>query len=256
MLPYITFMGRTIAMYGLMVLIGVLAATCVAVYLGKGIIKTEDIIFSILFGTIGVIIGAKVLYLTIEAPWIIAHWDDLMNNKELFMHLLTGGFIFYGGLIGGLLMVFIYCKKYHIPIFKLISIITPAIPLAHAFGRLGCLFAGCCYGIHYEGFGHIIFHNSPVAPNNIPLFPTQLSESILNFIVFIILFIYAKKRKGSKNTLALYLVLYSIMRFFMEFVRGDLIRGIYFGLSTSQWISILLLGFALWLFFQKPKNAS
>lgn len=255
MLPAISVFGHTVALYGLMILLGGIAGVLVAIYLGyKLSIKREDIIFSYLYGAIGLIVGAKILYLLIEMPWIIDNMDLLIQNPEYILSLFTGGFVFYGGLIGGLIMMHYYCRKYHVPMKDMLSVIIPAVPLVHAFGRLGCFFAGCCYGIHYEGPFSITFTRSGYAPNDVPLFPVQLMESAVNLLIFLILFFTARKKKQPGKILSLYLLMYSVMRFFMEFLRGDAVRGIFFGLSISQWVSILLFISGILLITRKPKK--
>ena len=151
--------------------------------------------------------------------------------------------MFYGSLIGGLLMVYIYCRKYKVSIPDLSVVVVPTIPLIHAFGRLGCFFAGCCYGIQYGGPASITFKSSPVAPNGVSLFPVQLVESAINLVIFMVLILYRRKNRNYKGIIILYLLLYSVSRFALEFVRGDIIRGFIFGLSTSQWISLLIIIF-------------
>ena len=238
MLPYINFFGKQIATYGLIIICGIMIGSIVAIlYFSKfNKIKRDDTLYSILYGIIGIVIGAKILYLLTNIQLLI-HSQDIVST---FLQMLNGGFVFYGGLIGGILGIFIYAKQFKIEFKPLLLTIVPVIPLVHSIGRIGCLFAGCCYGIEYNGFGAIIFHNSIIAPNEIPLFPTQIVECICNLIIFFILTITYKKFIGTYKTVGLYCILYSIVRFILEFFRGDLIRGIYLGLSTSQWISILI----------------
>ena len=170
--------------------------------------------------------------------------------------MLKGGFVFYGGLIGGILGVLVYSKQFKISFKELLLILLPVVPLIHGIGRIGCLCAGCCYGMEYHGFGAITFHNSLLAPNDVPLFPMQIVEAICNFVIFIVLLLTYKKFLGTYKTVGLYLVLYSVVRFTLEFFRGDLIRGIYFSLSTSQWISIVLfiVGIAIFVLEYKRKK--
>ena len=94
----------------------------------------------------------------------------------------------------------------------------------------------------------------PFAPNGIPLFPTQIIEAVCNLVIFFILLATYKKWIGTYKTLGLYFILYSIVRFTLEFFRGDLIRGIYFGLSTSQWISIVLFVIGVGIFIRNAKK--
>ena len=168
--------------------------------------------------------------------------------------MFKGGFVFYGGLIGGIIGVFLYAKQFKISFQSLILILIPVVPLIHAIGRIGCLLAGCCYGMEYHGFGAITFEHSSLAPNGVPLFPMQIVESINNVIIFLILLVTYKKFLGTYKTVGLYLILYSIVRFILEFFRGDLIRGIYFSLSTSQWISIILFIVGTCIFLHKSKE--
>ena len=124
------------------------------------------------------------------------------------------------------------------------------------FGRIGCLCAGCCYGIEYHGVGSIVFHNSEYTPNGIPLFPTQIVEAIFNFIIFIVLLLTYKKYLKTYKTIGLYCILYSILRFSLEFFRGDIERGIFFNLATSQWISIIIFitGIVIFIYENKRKD--
>ncbi len=252
MLPYINIFGRQIATYGFIIVLGIILGTMIAVfYFSKfNKVKKDDVFYSILYGVVGVVIGAKLLYLLTNIPLLLKS-ENILNT---LLQMLSGGFVFYGGLIGGILGIFIYSKQFKIEFKSLILTIVPVIPLVHAIGRIGCLCAGCCYGMEYHGFGAIIFHNSIFAPNEIPLFPTQIVECICNLLIFAILTITYKKFIGTYKTVGLYCILYSIVRFILEFFRGDLIRGIYLGLSTSQWISISLLIFGIIIFIKKEKS--
>jgi phosphatidylglycerol:prolipoprotein diacylglycerol transferase len=126
----------------------------------------------------------------------------------------------------------------------------PSVALAQGFGRIGCLLAGCCYGLETNSSLGIIFHDSHVAPNEVRLIPTQLISSGLDFLNFIVLLAIAKRKKADGQVAGFYLIFYSIGRFVLEFFRGDLIRGSVGSLSTSQFISIFLMviGVAIVLF--------
>lgn len=241
MLPIINIFGHEIATYGLLIFIGIFVGSIVAVmyYSRFHKVSKEDIIYSIIYGVLGMGIGGKILYLITCIPFLVENYANL-NFPETILQLFKGGFVFYGGLIGGILGIYIYAKQFKIEFKELILVIIPAVPLVHAFGRIGCFFAGCCYGIEYHGFGSITFHNTMFAPNNIPLFPVQIVEAMSNLIIFGILMITYKKYQGTYKTLTLYCILYSILRFILEFFRGDTARGIILNLSTSQWISIFL----------------
>lgn len=118
----------------------------------------------------------------------------------------------------------------------------PSVALAQAFGRIGCFLAGCCYGKETESAIGVIFKNSPFAPNGIKLIPTQLISSLLLFILTFVLVRYADKTwRRPFKVAGLYMILYSIGRFIIEFFRGDEERGNIGFLSTSQFISIFIL---------------
>lgn len=248
MLPTINILGLDYPMYMLMIILGIAIAILIANnYFRKfNDISKEDVFYSMIYALIGVIVGAKVLYIITIIP-------DLIKNFSQYniMDLLKGGFVFYGGLIGGIVGLYIYVKQFKLQFKSLFLTLMPVVPLIHAFGRIGCFCAGCCYGCEYDGIGHIIFHNSEVAPNNIPLFPVQLVESGINIIIFIILLLTYKKYIGTYKTVALYTTLYGISRFSLEFFRGDYERGIFFGISTSQWISIVIILIGIILFINK-----
>lgn len=255
MLPTINIFGFEVASYGLIIFIGIIIGGVIAIqYFSKfNELKKDDVLFAILYAVIGVGIGAKLLYILTNIPFLIENYQNL-DLWDTLMQMFKGGFVFYGGLLGGMLGVYIYAKQFKIPFKSLLLTLLPVVPLIHAIGRIGCLCAGCCYGMEYDGFGAVVFHNSVLAPNNVPLFPMQIVEAICNLIIFIILLCTYKKFLGTYKTLGLYLILYSIVRFILEFFRGDLIRGIYFSLSTSQWISIILLIFGIAIFIYEWRN--
>ena len=253
MLPYISILGRTIPTYGLLGFTGIVVAICFGVfYFSKFYdIKKEDIFYAAMFAMIGIGIGAKLLYIITILPDLIENFNSL-DWKTLIPRLLQGGFVFYGGLIGGVVGLYVYSKSFKISFKKLCMILIPVVPIFHSIGRIGCLLAGCCHGREYHGFGSITFYNTELAPIGVPLFPMQIVESICNLIIFIIILLTYKKFKGTYKTIALYAVLYSIVRFVLEFFRGDAIRGIII-LSTSQWISIafFIIGILLFIYDKK-----
>ncbi len=136
------------------------------------------------------------------------------------------------------------------------DMLIPSVALAQGFGRIGCFLAGCCYGKETDMPWGIVFHESKYAPNGIRLLPTQLISSGLDFLLFFVLVWYAKRKKGDGQIGGLYLILYSIGRFILEFYRGDLIRGNVGALSTSQFISIFTVAAGIALFVSSGKKKS
>ena len=171
------------------------------------------------------------------------------------MGYLVGGFVFYGGLFGGLLGAFLYTRRYGISFAKFCNTAIVSVPLIHAFGRLGCFCAGCCYGVPADPPLGLYFNNSPVAPHGVALFPVQLLEAGLNLLLFFVLALVFRKRRRL-SPVPVYLTSYAVIRFVLEYFRYDAVRGIFFGLSTSQWISVALaLGTGFFLFVRRRKMA-
>ena len=232
-----------------MIGIGVLAAYLTAEYRAKKKgLDNECIFWIVVWGLLGGLLGAKLLYYITEIKTIVANPRLLLN--------VTDGFVVYGGIIGGFAAAYIYLrwKKYE-PI-KYYDMAMPSIALAQGFGRIGCFLAGCCYGLETDSWIGITFHTSAYAPNNVSLIPTQLLSSGLNFLHYFILIFVAKRCKTDGLILGLYLILYSAGRFVIEFFRGDLIRGSVGPLSTSQFISIFIFiaGLAVVFWSVKRKN--
>ena len=149
----------------------------------------------------------------------------------------NGGLVFYGGLIGGIAGAILALKWQKLDINRVEQCMVPALPLGHAIGRIGCLLAGCCHGFEYNG---------PFAVKNLLLsaektyFPIQAVEAFLNLAIFVFLLWYGRKKRRTYHMLCLYLCMYSVVRFIIEFFRGDDIRGGFLTFSTSQWISLMI----------------
>ena len=155
------------------------------------------------------------------------------------IHILSA--LAAGGLLGGLAALLLYLHHFQLPYGVYLSSITPAVPLAHAFGRIGCFFAGCCYGIPYAPPIGICLKNAiGTAPTDIQLFPVQLLESGLDFLLAGLLQLCFRKRTRKTDVIPFYCIGYAGIRLFTERFRYDTERGIYFGLATSEWISLAL----------------
>ena len=141
----------------------------------------------------------------------------------------------------------VYTRMYKLNFWGMTDALVPSVPLMHAFGRLGCFCAGCCYGMPFPAPLGLSFDASPVAPHGVTLFPVQLLEAFLNLIIFGVLLLYARKPRGRGKIIGLYMSAYAVMRFLLEFLRFDAERGGFWGLSTSQWISLILLPIGLYL---------
>lgn len=238
----------TIHGYGLMIGIGIIAAYLMTEHLAKKKKMDPDPVFSLLvFGVLGGIAGAKVLY------WITV-LGDIIQDPSLIFRTLGDGFVVYGGIIGGILAGYIVCRVKKLSFWDYLDCATPSIALAQGFGRIGCLLAGCCYGMETDGWCAITFTNSQFAPNNVPLIPTQIFSSVFDFAHFALLYVITRRSKVSGFTSALYLIIYGVGRFIIEFFRGDMIRGSVGDLSTSQFISIFIVAFGVLLMMKKLRD--
>lgn len=251
MLPYIYIFGYPLPMYGVCAIVGMIIAVFMATRLANGCgLPKSDVVFASFYCGIGIIIGAKLMYFITMLPKFVSNFDVFLNNPFAVLIYVFSGFVFYGGLIGGALGVVIYCKQFKMPLKPFMEVAAPAIPLMHGIARIGCLCAGCCYGMEYHGPFAITYPENEMIDGlgGVPRFPTQLVETVVNLILFVFLYFMVKRGK-SKNgeALGVYAIVYSVMRFCLEFVRGDAVRGGFLGLSTSQWISLLLLPFGIWL---------
>lgn len=240
MYPYILLLGRKIPSYGICMVIGILVASSMALFRCKREkLDSNNLIIIITTSIGGAILGAKLIYILVSY-----HPMQIMNDIKVgnYNFLTGGGLVFYGGLIFGILGAEAGAKiaKTKLQLFE--KSIVPCIPFGHAIGRIGCFFAGCCYGIEYKGIGNVRYPNSITGIDpNVTLFPVQIVESITSICVGILLLQYSKKQICKYNTIILYWILYAIERFLLEFLRGDLERGVYIGLSTSQWISLIII---------------
>ena len=237
----------TIHGYGLMIALGIIIAGIVAQYRArKRQLSTESALNLILCALVGGFAGAKLLfYLTIL--------DQIIQDPSLLLNL-SDGFVVYGGIIGGIAACAVYCRHSSISFLNYADLLLPSVALAQGFGRIGCLLAGCCYGIPTSSVFSITFQHSNLAPNGIALVPTQIISSFLDLLNFFALILIAQRVKKLGVTTAAYLVFYSMGRFTLEFFRGDLNRGIVGVLSTSQIISIFTLGAGLVLLQYTQRN--
>lgn len=153
--------------------------------------------------------------------------------------------MFFGGLIGGLIIAIIYMKIKKLPIWKYLDILVLGVPIAHAFGRIGCFMAGCCFGAPSDLPWAVTFTDPKcfVSPEylGIPLHPVQLYESFGLLILFIILMVIRKYKQFDGQLICLYGMIYPVLRYSLETIRNDPRGFIFNGMfSTSQFISIFI----------------
>ncbi len=226
-------LGRQIPLYGLCWIAGIGVSALVAMLLiSKTTLEKYDFVCASVFSLIGGLIGAKLLFIMVSLKSIIE------NNVPLEA-VIRGGFVFYGGLLGGVAGLLIYTKMFNLKTLPFSDILSVVLPLGHAFGRVGCHFASCCYGKPYDGFMSVTYSETMGnTPLGVPLFPIQLLEAVLLILLFISLLTIYLKTENKGLITKVYLFVYAVLRFTLEFLRGDRERGVSLGISTSQIISL------------------
>lgn len=222
--------------YGVWVAIGVLVAFVIIEQYGKkaGVPeKTVDFVYYAILASIVVGFGSAALFQAVY---------DFIQNPAAGFHI-SGSITFLGGLIGGALCFFLasffYRKKLTGGYSTMLTVIPCAITAAHGFGRIGCFFAGCCYGKPTDSWLGVQFPDLPG-----PVHPTQLYESAFLFLLFAVLTVLFFRKKGKYN-FPIYLSAYGIFRFLNEFLRGDH-RGSFVGnVSPSQFWSLVMIAIGL-----------
>ena len=250
MLPFVSLFGLRVPMYGLCMALGILAGGGLMLARGKRMgCDVNDLIVVMACAAGGALLGAKGLYI-VSSYGLRAAWESLRRGDLRF--LTEGGLVFYGGLLGGMAgaLAGVYFTKQAPE--TVCALAAPSVPLGHAFGRLGCYFAGCCYGVAYDGPLAAI---TPYAPGG--RFPVQLLEAALNLALAAALLRLSRRRPRRLSLLYIYLALYAVERFLLEYLRGDEIRGSLGALSTSQIISAALLAASLALLWrERPGRAA
>ena len=143
--------------------------------------------------------------------------------------------------------MYLYCRRKKWNIIEMIDITVPGLAIAQGFGRIGCFLAGCCYGEETTSPLGVVFPENSLAPSGIHIHPTQIYSSIFDFLLGFILLYYSKKERKNGKVMGLYLIIYSIGRFLVEFLRDDS-RGNVGVLSTSQFIAIFTLVLGIIIF--------
>ena len=237
----------TVYSYGFMIAVGVFAAWLTAEYRAKKYrADTDQIFFLVLWCLVGGLLGAKLLF------WI-TEWKEVAADPGFILRTMTDGFVVYGGIIGGIIAGWLYSSITKLNFLKYFDLMIPSVALAQGFGRIGCFLAGCCYGRETDAFWGVTFPEGSFAPAGVPLIPTQLLSSAGDFLIMAVLLIYSRHSKKTGNTGALYLLLYGIGRFLIEFLRSD-DRGTVGMLSTSQFISIGIVLIAVGMFNKKQRK--
>jgi len=233
MLPVLFQIGPvTIYTYGLMAATGFIVASLLLSRRAR--IEGEDPQLALdlaFYLVVSALIGSRILYVIIE-------YRQYVHNPLGIFKIWEGGLVFYGGFIAAALTGFWFVKKHNLHPGKFADLAAPSIAIGHAFGRVGCLGAGCCYGkVTDSPIGIVFTDPKALAPLNVPLYPTQIFSSLNELFIFLILITVRPRKKFHGQLFLLWMMLYAVGRFIIEIYRGDP-RGQIGPLSTSQAVAI------------------
>lgn len=179
MFPSVSLFGKIIPMYGLCMVLGIILSCSAAFARAKKFkLDINNLIVIAAAAVGGGLICAKILYIAVT--FRLSDILSMIANGS-FDFILQSGLVYYGGLIGGILTAFLTVKLLKEDVDKVALSIVPCIPLGHSFGRLGCLFAGCCYGSEYNGFLAVLLNINGTV---VSTFPIQAVEAALNLFLF------------------------------------------------------------------------
>jgi phosphatidylglycerol:prolipoprotein diacylglycerol transferase len=236
----VTLGGVDVHWYGVMGALGFIVVCVIALARSAALGMVKERVADVIFWTaIAGLVGARGLYVLLN--WSsFADWHAMLNIR-------TGGLVFYGALILGLPAAAIMLWRWKLPPFALGDVFATALPFGHAIARVGCLFAGCCWGKPTDLPWGVVY-SDPLAPgpHGIAVHPTQIYEAIYLTAIGALCTWYYPRRKFDGQVLPLYLGLYAVCRAFNEGLRDDPSRGFWFGgaVSTSQLLSVVLLALA------------
>jgi len=242
MLPKLISIGSFfIPTYGTLVAIAFLAALWVTIRLAKRASLPSELVMNLaIYCALAGLAGAKLFM-------ILFNFGDYWSGREQLFSLATlqAAGVYQGGFVVAFITAALYMRRQHLPLLQTCDVFAPGIALGQAIGRIGCFSAGCCWGIPTHRPWGVTFHNPAAAdltgvPLGIPLHPTQLYECVADAAIFALLYWRIGKTHTAGAILGWYLALYSVARFVIEFFRYHE-QGLHYGLSYTQWISLVTL---------------
>ncbi len=246
----IPFLNWPIYSYGVLVALGVLCAIRVFVRNGERDGMDSARLYNLATYTLlASLLGSRLLL-------VITEWDSFAEDwRKIFsLDIIRSLGVFYGGLLVGLGVIIFASHRYGYSWWRLGDALAPGVALGQSFGRLGCFASGCCWGkptaLPWGVRFPEVAHEFIGTPSGIPLHPTQLYESAGTLALFFLLMAVLRRRTFTGQVALTYLILYGVMRFSIEFLRDDW-RGWVGPLSTSQFISIVLVLFAVIAFYTR-----
>jgi phosphatidylglycerol:prolipoprotein diacylglycerol transferase len=242
MYPDLVSIGTfTLHTYGLCIALGALLGI---LFVARGArregLNQQQLLDLVFYLLIAAIIGSRVFYILLNPGYYLQH------PLESIM-IWRGGLVFYGGFLFAFPTCYFYLKKHGLPFLKTCDILAPGLALGESLGRIGCFFAGCCYGRPTElPWGVTFTHPNSLAQLGVSLHPTQLYSSAAAVLMFIILVSFRRFKRADGQVVFLYVLLYALGRLVIENFRGDerglLVAGY---LTLTQTIAIVLIPVAL-----------
>ena len=238
--------------YGVLTALAFLAALWIIVRLGRRTgLNSERMTNLGIYCAIAGMAGAKL------AMFLFDWRDYAAHPSEIFaFSTLQAAGVFQGGLALAIVVAWWYTRHFHMPGLLVSDAFAPGIAIGHAIGRLGCFAAGCCWGARTNLPWAVTFTNPEAntrfgTPIGVPLHPTQLYECAAELFVFGFLYWRFRKPHRPGEIIGLYLVVSSILRFLIEFVRYHE-QALIAGLSLTQWISAVLIVAGVLVLYARP----
>lgn len=243
------FFGFQVYWYGVLAAVGfVLGFGTASRRAPRAGLKGDDVFNLAPWLIVGAILGARLLY-------VISYWDrEFAGRSWLQIFNMRSGLVYYGGLIGASLAGIIFCFRQKIFLWRMADVMAPSIALGHAFGRIGCFMTGCCFGKPTDVPWAVCFPHEHYT-KGVPVHPTQLYESGLNFLFYAGLALLFQKRRFEGQVFAVYLMGYAILRTITEMFRGDYTESYLGGIATpGQTVSIVIFAAGALLWWRQRKS--
>jgi phosphatidylglycerol:prolipoprotein diacylglycerol transferase len=242
----------TIYSYGVMVAlafaVGLYLARLEAKRKGVNVDTVYDFAFYLIIGSL---IGARLYYVLFFDPSVF------IKDPVSILKLWQGGLAIHGAILGGIAAALLFSRRRGVSFWKLADLVTPSVILGQAIGRIGCFLNGCCFGVPTPSmFGVRFPEGSPayIAYNGLAVHPTQLYESFLNAVVFLLLWFMRRKIKFDGGLFLSYLVIYGFLRIALSALRGDSLYIWGTPLKAAQVISGLIVVAAFIVFIKRRKG--
>ncbi|MGL1887906.1 MAG: prolipoprotein diacylglyceryl transferase [Reichenbachiella sp.] len=248
-----SFDNINIHSYGILIALGAITVYFFAQYKAKHELGIDPYIIQALARIIiiGALVGGKFFFYLENPSFYFASFENLKHD-------FRNGFVFYGSLVTVVPLVIWYVRKKKVPVWPLMDLMAFVALILHAFGRVGCFMAGCCYGKETDGPIFISFSDPiSIAPTGVHLHPTQLYSVTLLLSIFAVLWMFKRHKRFEGQIFLLYIMLYSVGRSIIEIFRGDVSRGYVIDnwVSHSQAIALVLISIMAMIYVNKLKKS-